>query len=262
MTTEIETPTQPKFSERVGSAARRLFAFLFRLLFVLLLAVGIGAGVYFGVPTLYRALVEPVQANSTALSALSGRVENLRASVDESQGAQDERITALETGNDAGRERIAAAESLVADLESAVDDEAAARELLETGVRALEADAGLAATEIATLNASLTQLASLSGEVANLNRQIVLLRMRNDLLQARLQINAENLGQARLILQPVSADMIAFVNATDLLPADTRAALAIRLLTAQQLIAPQPAAALDELDSVWAQLDRAVNPIE
>ncbi len=260
MTTE--PVPQPKFSERVGSAARRLFAFLFRLVFVLLLAVGIGAGVYFGAPYLYRTLVEPVQANSTALSALSGRVDILRASFAESQAAQDGRITTLETGNDAGRERIAAAESQVADLKSAVDDEAAARELLATDVRALQSDAESQAAEIAALNAALTQMASLSGEVENLNRQIVLLRMRNDLLQARLQINAENLGQARLILQPVSADMIAFVNATDLLPADTRAALANRLLTAQQLTAAQPAAALDELDSVWAQLDRAVNPGE
>ena len=104
-------PAQPDFWSRVGTAVGRFFGFLLRLVFILLLAIALGAGVYFGWPALYRALIQPVQTHTSQIQELFNRVEGVRAGAAEAQAAQNERLTSLETGSDAQRLRLDAAES-------------------------------------------------------------------------------------------------------------------------------------------------------
>ena len=257
-------PSQSDAWTRLSRTIGRVFGVSLRLVFVVVLAVGLGLGVYFGLPALYNNLIKPLQDSATQVSILADRVENLRASVDQSQAAQDARLTVLETGGDAQRERVAAAEAGLSEVEKAVADEATARDRLETDLSKTATDAKSLASELDALQKQLEVLSANAennaAERATLTSQVALLRLRGDLLQTRLQLVAENLGEVRLGLSAAIAGMRALTETLDALPADTRAALTSRLLAAESLIQRQPAAALREVEAVWDQLDGAVSP--
>ncbi len=261
MTTEAQT--QPDFWSRVGRGVGRFFGLLLRLLFVVLLAIAIGAGVYFGLPALYRSLVQPVQTHSTQIQLLNNRVDNLAASVDNSQAVQDQRLTTLETAGDEERQRLGAAETGLGEAKSALTDETASRTALEKQVTALQSQLDAETATAQQLQAGLAELkpelAAATAGMAALQQQMTLLHLQNGLLQARLQVVYENLGDARQLLAASASELRAFIEAPKFLPAETQAALVLRVTTAEALIQQQPTNALTELESVWSELDRQVN---
>jgi len=261
MTTE--TQSRPDFWTRLGRTIGRLLGFLLRLIFVILLAIALGVGVYYGAPWVYSSLIQPVQTHTNQISLLTNRLDSLRASVDQAQTVQDDRLTALETHGDEQRERLAAAETAVADLKNALAEEASAREELASQLAALQTEMDTQSVEAAALRDTLADLQpaarAAAANVASLQRQMALSRTQNLLLKARVQFVAENVGEARLLLTQSAGDLQTLVETLDLLPADTQAALAVRLIAARALIETQPADALVELESIWAQLDRTVS---
>lgn len=277
MTTQTDTQPQPDKWARFGRTMGRLLGFGLRLMFVILLALALGAGVYYGIPWVYRNAIEPVQNNTAELTILKNRVEHLDGSTAQAQAAQDARLTALETSGDSMRERTASAETAVSQLESTLQAETSAREALQAEVTTLTAEnesltaaqSSLAA-ETAKLQDTVTALrealAAANTDLSALQTQQkterVLLRVKNDLLLARLQLSSENKGQARTLLAQSSADLGALVEGAGSLSADERLALSSRLALADGLLDPDPALALDELDGVWAQLDRLLTPAE
>src|SRR3990172_1346815 len=81
MTLPTKSP-EPTMGDRTATFAARGARFLLRLLFVLMVGLGLGLAVYFGVPAVYRKYVEPVQANTERLAeveaALAGYQEQSR----------------------------------------------------------------------------------------------------------------------------------------------------------------------------------------
>src|SRR3972149_4576283 len=67
MTLPTKSP-EPTMGARTATFAARVARFLLRLLFVLMVGLGLGLAVYFGVPAVYRKYVEPVQANTERLA--------------------------------------------------------------------------------------------------------------------------------------------------------------------------------------------------
>jgi len=266
MTTQTQTQPQSDVWTRLGRGLGRAFGFLLRLVFVILLAVAMGAGVYFGVPWVYNALIRPVQEHSAQLALLDARIENLRASVDGSQGTQDNRLTLLETGSDGQRERLASAEAELAELQESLKTETDARAALEAQLVGAQADNDALAEQLATLQTSVDELqpsvTTTLSDVVHLQQQIALLQVQNGLLIAQIQMVAENLGDARAQLAATASDLGHLLTTTKALDAGTRAALTNRLTTALALVEASPASALTELESIWAQLDRGINPKE
>jgi chromosome segregation ATPase len=261
MTSDAHPQPQPTLAGRTGAALGRLFGLVLRLLFVLVLAVALGAGLYFGVPALYRGWVQPVQDHSAQLAALNVRLDGLNSAIEQGRQAQDTRLTQLETAGDGQRQRLGAAESALADAQAALEAETAARQALADEAAALRAElealgasADATADELARLE---PQLAEQSAAAAALSQQLALLSLQNGLLQARLQVAAENLGEARLLLADSAAAVQAYIETAEGLPADQQTALAVRTATAEALIEASPAEALAELEAVWRQLDRA-----
>ncbi|MCC6190952.1 MAG: hypothetical protein IT318_18175 [Anaerolineales bacterium] len=256
-------PAQPDFWARLSRALGRFFGFLLRLVFVLLLAVTLGAGVYFGVPWAYRALIQPVETHTAQIQELFNRVEGLRSSTEESQNAQNERLTALETGYDAERLRLDAAESEITALSGALAEESAARAALAEQVAALQTqldEQAAAAGEVSAAVAGLEPAAADTAEqVAALQRQLTLVRLQSDLLRARVQVVAENFGEARAVLTVTVSAMQRFLEAPGVFPASAQSALAVRLVSAAALIEAEPAAALPDLESIWAEMDRILS---
>jgi hypothetical protein len=81
-------------------------------------------------------------------------------------------------------------------------------------------------------------------------------RLENTLLRARIQIVAENFGDARATLTGTVPAMLAFVQAPGRFDAEAATALIIRLRAANALIEAEPAAALGDLESIWREMER------
>ncbi|MCC7357912.1 MAG: hypothetical protein IT317_00445 [Anaerolineales bacterium] len=278
------TPARPDFWTRLGGALGRFLGFLLRLVFVLLLAVALGVGVYYGLPWLYRTLVQPVQTHSTQIQDLYNRVEGVRAGIEAGQAAQNDRLTALETANDAQRlqldstvtqsnaqqtaleaqqEQLDAATTQAGDMATALEAETSDREALATQVTELQAQLADQAAAQATAQGTLDELAPATdantAQVTVLQQQVRLLRLENALLRAQIQIGAENLGDARTTLTTTVGAMQTFVETPGVFSADDQASLTVRLNAAQALIDAEPAAALVDLDSIWAEMDRLLS---
>jgi chromosome segregation ATPase len=235
-------------------------SFLLRLVFVLLLAVALGAGVYFGLPWAYRALVQPVQMHTAQIQELFNRVEGVRAGTEQSQAAQNERLTALETGNDAERLRLDAAESEAAALAAALAEESAARAALAEEVAALQAALEAQVATADEVRAAVAELqpatADTAASAAALEQQLALVRLENRLLRARVQVVAENFGEARAILTGTVSAMQTLLETPGLFSTSAQSGLAVRLVSATALIEPEPIAALTDLESIWAEMER------
>ncbi len=261
MTTEA--PTHPDGWTRLGHVIGRLLAVLLRVLFVIMLAVGIGAGVYYGLPYAYATLVQPVQNNTNQIALLSNRVDTLKGSMDASQAAQDGRLTSLETTADSERQRLDAADSDLAAAKTSLASEQSARAALASQVSDLKAQLAAQGSASAQLRTDLDALKVSSDaattQVAKLQQQVTLLRLQNALLSARVQVVAQNLGNARDVMTSTVAAMQAFVKAPGVFSADDQASLTVRLVTVSALIPTDPATALTDLESIWAQMDRALN---
>ncbi len=117
---------QPRsFWSTVGAIVK----FLVRLTVVLLFGVGIGAGLYYGVPYVYRNMIQPVQHNSFRLAALEEQANQMQTRYQEDTQLYGSRLTALE----------ARAEQLQADLDALSADNDALQADLQDAQATLEA---------------------------------------------------------------------------------------------------------------------------
>ena len=66
---------------------QRLIRFIIRLLFVFVVGIALGAGIFFGAVFLYQQYVQPVQSNSTTLKVFEIRLEQVEGAL--SQRNQD-----------------------------------------------------------------------------------------------------------------------------------------------------------------------------
>jgi hypothetical protein len=69
---------------------------LFRLLIVILFGVLIGAGLYYGVPWVYRNVIQPVQNNTAEIQSLQSELDRLQTQMQEQASDQEDQVDALE----------------------------------------------------------------------------------------------------------------------------------------------------------------------
>jgi hypothetical protein len=70
------------------------------------------------------------------------------------------------------------------------------------------------------------------------------------------QVVAENFGEARTIMTGTVSAMQALLETPGLFSSSAQASLTVRLVSAEALIEPEPVAALNDLDSIWAEMER------
>ncbi len=269
MTNGTQMQQQPGFGTR-------LFRALGNLLIITLLLGGLAAAAIYGVPWVSDNLIKPVQDNTRQVSVLDDQVENLRGSINEAQAAQDERLTVLETNDDAQHQLVAAVEANVAGMAVDLAVEVEAREALaaelSAGLAALQASNDMLAEENAALAKDVAALQNLLADLAEttadtgkqltaIDTQLALARVRNNLLEAQLQLLSENRGVARGLLTATVPVLTALIDDLDALEAEDRVALLNRTENAAAQIAEQPETALAEMQSVWGQLERTLNPV-
>lgn len=255
-----QRPVAESSGSPAGRAIRGFFRFLVRFLFVLVVGVLIGAGLYVGVPRAYRSLVQPVQQNTARLAALEQRLGQELTRLQEQNRAFEKRIatvegemTTLKEESAVQAQQIAGALEQIQQLESRVTQ---AEGDLETQQKAVEAARSELNREITDLSEQTDQV---TGQTQALEGRLALLQTAQGLLKVRVLLLEGNTQDARDTLTLATAHV---ERATALMPeqAQTLTALRERMVGLDQLIASNSFRVGPELESLWASLMDLVWP--
>jgi cell division protein FtsB len=228
------------------------FRFLVRLLFVIVVGVLIGLGLFYGVPWLYRQLVLPVQEQGTRITALEEQWNQAQdQSRTENKRLQD-RLTALEEQVTQLKEEHASQVQAQADLKQRLEGQ-------ETRLAQLEKDLAAQTATLTTLRDTLRQETaswqtgreSAAAQLNALEGRLALLQAAHDLLKVRLLLLEENPGAARLAVALAVAHLD---QASTWLP-DQASALALlrqRAVELDGLIAERSFRVGADLETLWS----------
>lgn len=156
MTGENGSPTQPSSGARLWAALGAFGRFLLRLVFLIVLAAGLGAAVYFGAvygsSALYRHYVRPVRDNTSRLNTLetmrgldyeqlSGRLDGLldRMVTLEARGdTHEETFANLQTQLDSAESAMRTLQAVQAAAESAMGSIQSAQATAESDIESIQ----------------------------------------------------------------------------------------------------------------------------
>ncbi len=261
MSTEPTLP-RPSFGERLATAFIHFVRALVRLLFVVLLAVGIGAGAYFGLPALYRTYVQPVEDNAARIAELQARLDVLEAQNTHQQEAFSTRLDDLERRADAFQatvddlqSRLAAAETALQTAQQDQADLLAQLDALQQQVDDLAGTVAQLGQDVLDNQRTLADLDSrwtaLDTPLAALRREVALSRVMARLTRARVFLAHNNLGLAADEIAAALADLDAMRPTVADYQQAAFQAIVDRLQTAQGNLPDQPVLAAEDLDAAW-----------
>ena len=259
----------PNFGDRAANAFLAFIRFLVRLLLILALAALLAAGVYYGLPALYRQYVQPLQTKVTQLaSTQAAQLQNnqqLAQRVDELQN----RLNNLETQGDTGKQSIsslqtsldniqstqqanlAAAEGIQATASGQIDDVNASMNALETQVAELSTSVARTNREFQSVTNRLqtadTPVAELSNELQLVKAMELLTRSRISLISNNLGLAQQDIGAARDLLTSLKSQVPVY-------QVDALNTISSRLDTAYSNLPDSPVLAADDLEIAWKLL--------
>lgn len=143
-----ETKPKPSFPARFGR-------FLLRILFVLVLGIALGAGVYFGVQVVYRVYIQPAQGYAVRLDALETGQIQAEQLIIRRFDTLAERLDALEAQSDTTKESLAELKQRLFEVETAQQAQAAELTALSDDMAAVQAEVSDLQTSQAAMQAEL-----------------------------------------------------------------------------------------------------------
>ena len=244
---------QPSFWNRLG----RAITVLLRLIFVVVIAVLIGVGVYYGAPWVYWRLVIPVQDSATRVEMLQRNLENTRANWNTDLTEQGQRISALESDLAAQRERIAALEADMGRMDEVLTAQGETLGELQTTLDSAEEATGQLGDDVEVLYSELdtlrVEVAEPNRVAAAFERQLILLQAWGEILKARMHLLEDNAGNARQALALARANLERVI----VLSPEPEALIVIRerLDAADTAIEERPFVVINELEIISRDLD-------
>ncbi len=259
-----ETENTTDVWSRLGRTIGRLSGMLLRVLFVIVIAVLLAAGVYFGAPWVYRQFIQPVQSSVAQLTLLQGQIEEANTRWAQSFGEQQQRITDLESQLAGQGERVASLEASLSRIDEALVAQQTTLETLSATVNGLP-DNYASAEEIETLRDDLAALwegVSLADQTAAqieaLEYRATLIQVWQETLKTHIYLTAGNVGNAAATLELAAAHI---EQAAALSPKEeqgTLDAIQTRLTQAASRLREQPILAAQDLESAWYELDALI----
>lgn len=250
---------QPSFWKRLGWASARFLTVLLRLILVVIVAILIGVGVYYGVPWVYWQLVIPVQESAARIEILQRDLETTRADWNADLTEQGQRISALESGLAAQRERIAALETDIERMDEVVTAQGETLNELQTALDGTEETTGQLGDDVEILYGELDtlriEMADPNRVTAAFERRLVLLQVWGEILKARLHLLEDNTGNARQALALARANLERVIVLSPEPEAEALIAIQERLDAADTAIEERPFVAINELEIIWRDLD-------
>jgi hypothetical protein len=188
------------YVEREGGDEKRLgnrfVRFFVRLFFVILVGAGIGAGVYYGIPALYRDFIHPVQTNTLRLAALESSLAEVQIEIREKQAAVSKSVSDLEGDVAAQHEGIAALNARSDGLDARLGE----IQSDVNGIQSLSEEIQELAGDLDGLNERLNALELAVEEedppIQEIQNHIQLLRVMELVTRARMWIIQDNPGKA------------------------------------------------------------------
>jgi chromosome segregation ATPase len=250
-----EKTQQPGCWSRLG----RAIAVLLRFIFVVVLAVLIGVGIYYGVPWVYWRLVIPVQDNAARVEMLQRDLENTRADWNTDLTEQGQRISILENDLAAQRERLAALEGDLGRMDELLTVQGETLSELQTALDSAEDTTGRLRDDVEALYGELdtlrAEMADPNRAMSAFERRLILLQAWGEILKARLHLLENNAGNARQALALARANLEQVIALSPEPEAEALSAIQERLDAADMTIEERPFVALNELEIVWRDLD-------
>ncbi len=250
-----EKTQQPGCWSRLG----RAIAVLLRLIFVVVLAVLIGVGIYYGVPWVYWRLVMPVQESAARIEILQRDLENTRADWNTDLTEQGQRISAVESDLATQKERVAALEVDMRRMDELLAAQGETLSELQTALDSAEDTTGRLGDDVEALYGELdtlrAEMADPNRAIAAFERRLILLQLWGEILKARLHLLENNAGNARQALALARANLEQVIALSPEPEAEALSAIQERLDAADMTIEERPFVALNELEIIWRDLD-------
>jgi len=254
MTEANEQSPVPSANEDGPSFWRRVLSVTLRIVLVILIGAGLGAGAYWGLPAVYRDFIAPVQQNTQQLEQSRSELADLRAAQRVASATQLAQLADIQGEIAKQGEDLSALQADVGSLQ-------ASQPTLAAGVRSLDrlnsalADLQGAATQTAGQIEALGVAASTPNPtVQAVDQRLEILRLMQLVSQARLSLAEGNLGQAATDVESAKAALSDLIARSG---EDRQAALqdvGKRLDLAQQEAKANPSVAADDLDIGWQLL--------
>jgi uncharacterized coiled-coil protein SlyX len=242
------------------------------VLFVIVLAVLVAAGVYFGAPWVYRQLIQPVQSSVTQLALLQRQMDESDAQWAQNFADHQQRIADLETELADQGERITSLDANLSRFGEALTEQQGILDALSADLGAISADyASLAEVEtmggeVAELQEDVKIASGITAEIDTLEYRIVLAQTWQEVLKTQLYLTEGNVGDAETTLGLATAH---FGQASALDPnseseesVEAFGSIRTHLTQAAARLREQPIIAAQDLESAWYELGALITTPE
>jgi len=249
--------SEPEAGERKASLLSRVIRFLLRLLIVVLLGGVFGAAVYFGVPTLYRSAIEPMQVNAQRIAELEQALDQVQTTARRQVEQAGERLVEIEGRLAEQGEALAMMQAelevVQTSLEGQRDRVSRLRNVVDR-VEDLTYDMDKTVARVEMLEST---LAEVELPAASIGRQLQLIRAMTLLTKARLWLVQDNLGLAAEEISTARDLLAEVVGAEQDGDDEALGQIVDRLDLALADVRTTPIVAADELEIAWKLLIEA-----
>lgn len=296
MTTESSPPAGPSFGRRLLLAFGKLAKFTLRLIFVVVIGVLLGVGIYwaasFGIAAINQQIFQPIQTHTRQLGDLESRYaqdysrlnEQTQALQEQTQALQ-EQIDALERQDDATREAVDALQSRLTTSEALLGEVQTALDTAQESLSTLEDQQATFGPDLAKLQTALKKLETTVGDLTEATALIIsdvealsvtvkdespLVAVRTDvqllkamelLTRARVQLAQDNVGIATTEVQEARNVLLALSATIPTYQQSALTAIVQRLDLGLANLPTAPRLAADDFEIAW-QLLRQGLPVE
>ena len=272
MSDQAPTPAPPSFGDRLALAFIKFVRALVRILLILLLAVLLVAGIYYGVPALYRRYVRPVETNLARLNDAQSRQEQSNQQINQRLDELERRLEGLELQNDSHKQTLDEVQARMDEMESAQQAGGGAQataiarqDELEATLAAMGANLEQVQAEIAAVDQAIGRTSLQVQELVNsteagesplqeLRNELQLVKAMELLTRSRVYLVEDNLGlaqqdvsAARLLLAKMGGDVLSY-------QVKPLAAIIARLDAALSNLPSKPVLAAEDLEVAWQLL--------
>jgi cell division septum initiation protein DivIVA len=268
--------TTPSSQPTVGDRVANFFKILLRLVFVLVIGIALGVGVYFGIPLLYNRFILPIQENTIHIANLEALHEQDKNQLTQRLDDLQARLEALAVQNDQDKETIAELKAQLAKAQSAGNDLQKAQDTNLDRLEALQSNLDKVTATLEAMDKKVTGLEqafdrqfgdiqtmqeALTGQdtpVAALHRELQMVKTMELLTRSRMFLLNKDIGLALVDIQ-VARDLLIELQ-TGMQPSQAEAIQEIvsRLNLAIANLATVPSLADQDLEVAWQLLMRGI----
>jgi len=254
------------------SAGKYFLRSLVRLFFVILIGVGIGIGLFYGISYLTDRYFQSVQTNTEQIAALETRISDMDQLLSDRMDGVLTRLETLEVQSDTNKQTFSEMEGQLAALETSVEEQQATLTILQSEQENLTAtlepipakfdDLDMCLKELETevsgyseINHLLdAQLMTTSSHIETTAQQVEWLKVLALLSHAQLYLSQNNLGLAQQQVESTLPILDQLLGDANIIQTTAINNVHTKLIATLDALPDSPLLAASELDGAWNEL--------